>query len=201
MPHASRRRRRLLLQALVLAGAALLLARPAAASWLTDPCDGCEFTGGIGKTFHGLDVTGTTVPFAFTWGHDRYEFALYYFSKQVKGPEYENRVLAPQDWAVSLSRRIHIWEHGPWEGFFGAGLSYRTGDPCPNPAKTNPTTFDNRFCNRLNGSQQNFALSLGVRWWEADRAAAIELALRHFSNAGLKPPNVGQDFVTLSYVF
>jgi hypothetical protein len=180
---------------------ATLLALPAHASWLTDPCTGCEFTAGLGKTFHNTELTGTVVPAAFTWGGNRYEFALYYFSKQYLGQEYQNRVIAPQDWALSIARRLRLWHHGPWEAFAGLGLSYRTGDPCPNPAKTDPSTFANRNCNRLNGSQQNFTLQLGGRWWEADHGAAIEIALRHFSNAGLKPPNVGQDFLTLSYVF
>ena len=29
----------------------------------------------------------------------------------------------------------------------------------------------------------------------------VEFALRHMSNAGLKKPNKGQDFLTLAYVF
>ena len=47
----------------------------------------------------------------------------------------------------------------------------------------------------LNGSRPNFSLSAGLvrgRW---------SLTLRHYSNAGLKRPNYGSDFLVIGYRF
>ena len=76
MHDTSRRRPRRTFAAPASACIAMLLALPAHASWLTDPCTGCEFTAGLGKTFHNTELTGTVVPATFTWGGNRYEFAL-----------------------------------------------------------------------------------------------------------------------------
>jgi Lipid A 3-O-deacylase (PagL) len=67
--------------------------------------------------------------------------------------------------------------------FFGLGGAYKTET------------------DELNGSHLNFAEQLGVRFTRCAAGAGFELALRHMSNAGLKRPNKGQDFVTVIYVF
>ena len=45
------------------------------------------------------------------------------------------------------------------------------------------------------------AEQLGVRFTRSDGGAGFEIAARHMSNAGLKKPNKGQDFITVIYVF
>ena len=53
----------------------------------------------------------------------------------------------------------------------------------------------------LNGSNWNFAEQLGWRFPQQANSGRVEFALRHVSNAGLKKPNRGEDFLTLAYVF
>ena len=68
------------------------------------------------------------------------------------------------------------------ELFFAAGAAYRT--------KTD----------ELNGSNWNFAEQLGWRF-PAVNGRRVEFAIRHVSNAGLKKPNKGEDFLSFAYVF
>ena len=53
----------------------------------------------------------------------------------------------------------------------------------------------------LSSTHWNFAAQLGIRLRLTRGGEALELWLRHWSNAGLRLPNHGQDFFTLSYVF
>jgi len=53
----------------------------------------------------------------------------------------------------------------------------------------------------LNGSHLNFTEQLGCRFTRSDVGPGFEIALRHMSNAGLKKPNKGEDYVTVLYVF
>jgi Lipid A 3-O-deacylase (PagL) len=52
----------------------------------------------------------------------------------------------------------------------------------------------------LNSTHVNFAEQLTVRW-RVSHSVRLELAFRHWSNAGLRLPNRGQDFATLALVF
>jgi hypothetical protein len=47
----------------------------------------------------------------------------------------------------------------------------------------------------------NFAEQLGWRFPKQPSGGRVEFAIRHVSNAGLKKPNRGEDFLTLAYVF
>jgi hypothetical protein len=67
--------------------------------------------------------------------------------------------------------------------FFGAGAAYIT--------KTD----------YLNGSNWNFAEQMGWRFPKQSSGGRLEFAIRHVSNAGLKKPDRGEDFLTLAYVF
>jgi hypothetical protein len=77
-------------------------------------------------------------------------------------------------WKLIVRSGLHL--------FFGAGPAYKskTGD--------------------LNGSNWNFAEQLGWRFPRVISGRA-EFAIRHVSNAGLKKPNKGEDFLSLAYVF
>jgi hypothetical protein len=69
------------------------------------------------------------------------------------------------------------------ELFFGMGAAYKT--------KTDD----------LNGSNWNFAEQLGWRFPQQAHGGRVEFSIRHISNAGIKKPNRGEDFLTLAYVF
>lgn len=54
---------------------------------------------------------------------------------------------------------------------------------------------------RIDGSHLNFAEQFGWRAPRMTNGRRIEFAIRHVSNAGLRKPNKGQDFLTIAYVF
>ena len=64
--------------------------------------------------------------------------------------------------------------------FLGLGASYKTQE------------------NRQTASLWNFSEQVGMRYIPKE-GCAIELVGRHWSNAGLKLPNHGQDFVTVMF--
>src|SRR5262249_49438382 len=66
--------------------------------------------------------------------------------------------------------------------FFGFGLSYRTATDV------------------LSATRWDFASQLGVHVSLPRQGSAVEFAVRHWSNGGVKLPNHGQDFATLTFV-
>ena len=95
--------------------------------------------------------------------------------------------LAEPNWVFEASRRWRLhWkliDHSGMDLFFGGGAAYKT--------KTD----------YLSGSNWNFAEQLGWLFPEQAHGGRAEFAIRHVSNAGLKKPNRGEDFLTMAYVF
>jgi Lipid A 3-O-deacylase (PagL) len=144
-------------------------------------CSGCEIQTGLGGTYHFWDSTeGLVLPFTLSWHENRYELGVFRMaSRQMIN---DNQWLADPYWGVSASRRWRLLERGPVRAFFGFGLSYRSETDV------------------LSATRWNFASQLGVRVRLPRRGTAVELAMRHWSNAGVKEPNHGQDFVTLTFL-
>jgi hypothetical protein len=78
-------------------------------------------------------------------------------------------------WGFSLSRRWRLFGRG-------SVVNYKTET------------------DELNSTHWNFAEQLAVRW-HISHTVGMELAIRHWSNAGIKLPNRGQDFATLTLIF
>jgi hypothetical protein len=83
-------------------------------------------------------------------------------------------------WGASLSRRWQLFERGPVKGFVGFGLA----------AKTESDT--------LSVTRWDFASQLGLRFRLPGNRAIGEVTIRHWSNGGVRLPNHGQDFATLT---
>ena len=120
----------------------------------------------------------------WTWHDDRYELAAFrFFTAQTRLGER----LAGPNWVLEASRRWRLnWsliDRSGLQLFFGGGAAYKD--------KTD----------ELNGSHLNFAEQLGWRFPRPENGGQVEFAIRHISNAGLKKPNKGEDFLTLAYVF
>jgi hypothetical protein len=132
------------------------------------------------------DGTSTTpvVFTSWTWADDRYELAAIRF---VTAQRRLDETLAAPNWAFEVSRRWRLkWsliDRSGLQLFFGAGAAYKTET------------------DELNGSRLNFAEQFGWRFPRREDGGQVEFAIRHISNAGLKKPNKGQDFLTLAYVF
>ena len=140
---------------------------------------------GAGMTYQYDGSKGTTLGLAtYTWRDDHYELAaIRFFSAQTR----LGGTLADPNWIFEFSRRWRLhWsliDHSGLQLFFGAGAAYKN------------ETDD------INGSRLNFAEQLGWRFPRQANGGHVEFAIRHVSNAGLRKPNKGEDFLTLAYVF
>jgi hypothetical protein len=144
-----------------------------------------HFALGGGMTYQYDGSKGTTLGLA-AWSSldDHYEWVAFRFltPQTLRGCD-----LAEPNWVFEASRRWRMhWsliENSGVELFFGLGAAYKN--------KTDD----------LNGSNWNFAEQLGWRIPKQPSDHRLEFAIRHISNAGIKKPNRGEDFLTLAYVF
>jgi lipid A 3-O-deacylase PagL len=147
-------------------------------------CESCELQMGIGETYHFWGTTGGVVlPITLSWSDSRYELGLFRLSRRqiLYDEHYPNgHLMADPYWGLSLSRRWRIFTRGPVRGFFGFGISAKTES------------------DQLSVTRLNFASQLGVRFPLPGNRVVGELTFRHWSNAGIRLPNHGQDFVTLT---
>ena len=147
-------------------------------------CTSCEAQLGLGATYHFWGPTGGLV-FAATlnWDESRYEVGLFRVARAqvLRDDAYrEGCLMANPYWGVSLSRRWQLFRRGPVKGFFGFGLALRTES------------------DQLSATRWDFASQLGLRFRIPGQIAVGELTVRHWSNAGIRLPNHGQDFVTFT---
>jgi hypothetical protein len=171
---------------LIIGGLLGAMSRAGAAESLL-PCDACELRLGVGGTYHYWGRTGgTVIPATLIFDHERYELGVFRMaSRQTLGESdpHASRLLAEPYWGVSASRRWRLVSRFRWRLLFGFGASYKTeADP-------------------LNSTHWNFASQLAMRVRLLDGGSDLELSVRHWSNGGIRLPNRGQDFVTVSYAF
>lgn len=149
-------------------------------------CDSCELLAGVGATYRYFSSTrGLVVPLTLVLDDNRYElggFRMAATQAFVSTHEEIGYRVAPY-WGASLSRRWRLLRR-PWGVVYvGFGGSYKTQTDA------------------LNSTRFNFAEQLGIRFNLGHNGAVAELTIRHWSNAGIKLPNRGQDFATLSFGF
>ncbi len=151
-----------------------------------DPCKGCELSIGIGGTYHyWAETGGIVVPFTFDWSDSRYELGAFRISTpqwiEFAGKPPAHRFANPY-WGFSLSRRWRLWANPTLRLYVGLGGSYKTETDA------------------LDSTRWNFAEQIALRW-QRRHGPSVELSIRHWSNAGIRLPNRGQDFAVLSLVF
>jgi hypothetical protein len=138
---------------------------------------------GVSVQYDGTSTTPLALA-TWTWDDNHYELAAFRF---VTAQTRLGETLARPNWAFELSRRWRLnWsliDRSGLQLFVGGGAAYKTET------------------DELNGSRLNFAEQLGWRFPRQENGGQVEFAIRHISNAGLKKPNKGQDFLTLAYVF
>ncbi len=164
----------------------ILLAGVSARAWADGGgfCSSCELQLGGGATFHYWSWSHSpVVPIVFTLDGDRYEIGAF---RMVRSQNfYDDTFLyhvtfAQPYWGFSAMRRIELLRHPHWRVLLGLGFSYKTA------------------ADTLSASHWNFAEMVGLRFTPA-RGFNIDVLGRHWSNAGLKLPNHGQDFVTVTF--
>lgn len=147
-------------------------------------CQSCELQAGIGDTYHFWGVTGGVVlPFTVNWNDARYELGFFRVTKQqvlVDANCPNGRVMADPFWGMSLSRRWQLFASHRVRLFFGFGLSVKTES------------------DQLSSTRVDFASQLGLRFRLPGDRMVGELTMRHWSNGGIRMPNHGEDFVTLT---
>jgi hypothetical protein len=147
-------------------------------------CESCELQIGIGDTYHFWGTTGGVVlPITLKWSDGRYELGLFRLStRQILYDAHSpnGRLMADPYWGLSLSRRWRMFTRGPVNGFFGFGIAAKTES------------------DQLSITRLDFASQLGVRFPFPGNRVVGELTFRHWSNGGIRLPNHGQDFVTLT---
>jgi hypothetical protein len=149
-------------------------------------CESCELQIGIGETYHFWGTTGGVVlPVTLNWSDNRYELGLFRLSRRqiLYDAHYPGgHLMAQPYWGLSLSRRWRLFDRGPVRGFFGFGIAAKTES------------------DQLSVTRLDFASQLGVRFPLPlpDHPVVGELTFRHWSNGGIRLPNHGQDFVTLT---
>jgi hypothetical protein len=147
-------------------------------------CESCEVQLGLGGTYHFWGTTGGVVlPVSVNWSGGRYELGLFRVTTQqvLHDANYRRgRVMADPYWGMSISRRWRLLEKGPTRVFFGFGIAAKTES------------------DELSVTRLDFASQLGMRFRFPGNRAVAELTVRHWSNAGIRLPNHGQDFATLT---
>lgn len=181
--------------------------------WLARTFGDLHPSAGVGLAVRWPHVSGKLVPVSLTWKEDRYELFAAYFQNEVVGGyhidgEPAHIGYAPPHFTYALSRRFNVVDHARLKAFAGIGVAYEGTKLCKTVDEANDRTITldyfepvYRGCDKLNGSHLNYLLQLGARFYNADRSQGIELAYRHISNAGLAPPNLGDNFLTLVLVF
>jgi len=156
--------------------------RPAPAQ---DFCQSCEVQVGLGGTYHYWGTTGSLVlPVSLTWSDNRYELAAFRFTDTQLIPlpgTHRGRLMADPYWGASLSRRWRLFDHGPVQGYFGFGLAGRSES------------------DELSVTRWDFAEQLGLRFHLPGNRVIGEVTMRHWSNGGIRLPNHGQDFATVTF--
>jgi len=147
-------------------------------------CESCVLQIGIGDTYHFWGTTdGVVLPITLNWSDSRYELGLFRFSRRqilYDGHYPHGHLMADPYWGLSLSRRWQIFARGPVRGFFGFGIAAKTES------------------DQLSVTRLDFASQFGVRFPLPGNRVVGELTFRHWSNGGIRLPNHGQDFVTLT---
>jgi Lipid A 3-O-deacylase (PagL) len=92
-------------------------------------------------------------------------------------------ILCPGKNSLAISRRWTFLRTAKGNMFAGLGGAYKSET------------------DHVNGTRLNFAEHVGWRFTRYEVGPGFELVVRHVSNAGLKKPNRGEDFITLDYVF
>lgn len=151
---------------------------------------------------NGTDTHNAFIGGTLPWGGRRAGGGLTTYADAYAGawrgllPDGVNHRTYHQVAALAVARWRFDGGRSPWFADAGAGLSYLDGQY----AKPGGT-FDGRP-GRVFGSRWNFTLRAGVgRSFGEDGRHEVSLNYQHYSDAGLKRPNPGEDFLQVRYAY
>jgi lipid A 3-O-deacylase PagL len=181
--------RRARLHGVILAGLTLagLIPRASVADGLPLPCGQCDLLLGVGTTYFDFRLThGLVLPIALELDESRWELAAFRFANSQEvdkhyGPA-DDRGANPY-WGFTAMRRWQVLHRGRGRIYLGFGANYRTES------------------DYLEISHWNFAYLIAARFDLGLHGTALEVGIRHWSDAWIRRPNRGQDLATVSVVF
>lgn len=149
-------------------------------------CERCDLSVGVGTTYYDFDLShGLVLPLALELDQSRWEVGAFRFAtaQTVSNDGQPDERAANPYWGFTAMRRWQILHRGWGRIYLGFGANYRT-----------ETDY-------LESTRWNLAYLLAARFDVGLQGTAVELGIRHWSNAWIKEPNRGQDLITVSVVF
>lgn len=179
--------RRSLARALFCLTTLVVIAAFCSAKALSAPCERCDLLIGVGTTFRTWAWTdGFILSVALELDESRWELGAFRFTTAQRAPTYAlpaSSDAANPYWGFTAMRRWQVL-HRKWgKLYLGLGANYRS-----------ETDY-------LESTRWNFAYLIAVRFDLDAHDKALELGVRHWSDAWIRPPNRGQNFLTLSLAF
>ena len=186
-PRAARRRRFLAPTLICVTTLAACAPAISATEGLLAPCEHCDLLIGAGTTFNHLAWTNGLV-FAGTLELDdsRWELGAFRFataqSTPISGVPSDYHAANPY-WGFTAMRRWQVLHRARGKLYLAFGANYRTE------------------IDYLEATNWNFAYLVAARFDVGKHGRAVELGIRHWSDAWIRPGNRGQNLLTLSFVF
>jgi hypothetical protein len=151
------------------------------------PCPHCKLLLGVGAPYQLWGwADGIVIPVTLELADSRWEVGAFRFPRTQIATNYPgppDKVAAEPYWGFSAMRRWQFLHRSWGRLYFGFGASYKTE------------------VDYLDATRWNFSYVLAVRFDLGTSGSLLEVATRHWSNAWIKQPNNGQNFVTVSVSF
>ncbi|HXC08395.1 MAG TPA: hypothetical protein VNV61_05660 [Steroidobacteraceae bacterium] len=186
---APRRRRSRFLAPILICLTTLAAYAPAtcSADGLLGLCKQCDLLVGGGTTFaHDSSTGGLPLTAALELDESRWELGAFRFATAQRVPISDvprsYRAANPY-WGFTAMRRWQVLHRGWGRLYLGFGANYRTE------------------IDYLEATNWNFAYLLATRFDLGTHGNGLELGVRHWSDAWIRPGNRGENILTLSYVF
>lgn len=175
----------------VLAAGCCAIANPTLAHGevASDPgfCTHCDLLVGVGETTNFRHWTdGLVLPVTLELDDSRWEIGAFRIARRQFLDEYPKfpaaTIAARPYWGFTAMRRWQILHRSRVRLYLGFGANYRTETDL------------------LTATKWNFSGMIGVRF-DLGRHVLLEVGLRHWSNAWIRFPDRGQNFVTVTVGF
>jgi Lipid A 3-O-deacylase (PagL) len=146
----------------------------------------CKLLLGVGATYQLWGWSdGFVVPITLELADSRWEVGAYWFARRQIAIGYgpPDKTAANPYWGLTAMRRWQFLHRSWGRLYFGFGANYR-----------DETDY-------LEPTRWNFAYLVAARFELGEKRPLLEVGVRHWSDAWIKNPNRGQDFVTVSLGF
>ena len=179
-----RRLVRSLLVAFLMCASAFVSCVPGAvrAEGLMSPCAGCNVLVGAGMTYRFFAWSDSAVvPVTLELDDSRWELGIF---RMMNAQHYRDNDHATNPyWGFTAVRRWQVLHRSTFRLYVGFGANYRS-----------ETDY-------LESTRWNFAYLVAARFDLDSHGKLLELGIHHWSDAWIRQPNRGQDFLTLSFGF